>query len=99
MIEASILILTKNEANNLGACLNAVYAQKDAGPFEVIVVDSGSTDETVEIARRYPARVEEIPAGSFHHARTRNYAASLTKAEILVYLAADAFPVTENWLS
>ena len=46
-----------------------------------------------------PVRLEEIAAGTFHHARTRNYAAELAKGKFLVYLAADAFPVAEDWLS
>jgi glycosyltransferase involved in cell wall biosynthesis len=98
MIETSILVLAKNEAQNIGSCLKAIYSQKYAGPVEVIVVDSGSTDETLEIARRYPARIEQIPAESFHHARTRNYAATLASGEVLIYLAADATPTSDTWL-
>jgi rhamnosyltransferase len=97
-LRSSILILCKNEAANIGPCLEAVFEQKGAGPFEVIVVDSGSTDSTLEIVRSYDVRIEEIAAKAFHHARTRNYAASLANGEILVYLAADAFPASENWL-
>jgi rhamnosyltransferase len=99
MTDVSILILTKNEAGNIGTCLGAVFSQHCSRPFEVIVVDSGSSDETVEIARRYPAQISTIPPESFHHARTRNYTASLANGDILVYLAADAFPASENWLS
>ncbi len=95
---ASILILCRNEAPNMASCLDAVLAQKNAGSFEVIVLDSGSVDATVEIARQYPVRLETIPTGTFHHARTRNYAAELARGDILVYLAADAFPATERWL-
>jgi rhamnosyltransferase len=98
MARASILILCKNEAGNIGTCLEAVFGQKGAGRFEVIVVDSGSTDGTVEVARRFPGRLEKIPAGTFHHAKTSNYAAGLASGEILVYLAADAFPTSDNWL-
>jgi len=97
-MKTSVLILCKNEAANISPCLEAVFAQVGAGPYEVILVDSGSTDKTRELAREYPVRIEEIPAASFHHARTRNYAASLANGEFLVYLAADAIPVTTNWL-
>ena len=98
MIETSILILTRNEACNIGACLEATYSQKDIGPFEVVIVDSASTDATLEIARRFNVRIEPIAAGAFHHARTRNFAATLAKGKFLVYLAADAIPTTPEWL-
>jgi rhamnosyltransferase len=99
LIETSILIPTKNGALELDACLAAIYTQRGAGPFEVIVIDSGSTDGTLEIARRYPVRIEQIPAETFHHARTRNYAASLAKGRILVFLSQDAIPASNTWLA
>lgn len=98
MVQASILLLTKNEARNIGACLEAIYAQETPGAFEVVVVDSGSTDETTEIVRRYPVRLEKIPAEEFHHARTRNFAAQLARGQFLVYLVADALPASGEWL-
>ena len=99
MTFASILVLAKDEAANIKLCLDAVFAQKAECKFEVIVIDSGSVDQTVEIARKYPLRLKEIPAQAFHHARTRNYAAELAKGQVLVYLAADAVPTTDGWLS
>jgi|SRR5271166_1467857 len=99
MVKTSILVLTRNEAKNIEACLKAVYSQKDVDPFEVIMVDSGSTDDTVRIAQRFPVRIEQIPAEAFHHSRTRNLAASLAQGEILVLLVADAFPTSDRWLS
>lgn len=98
MMETSILVLTKNEERNIGACLRALYSQRCAEPFEVILVDSSSTDSTLAIARRYPVRIERIPAEAFHHARTRNFAAGLAKGKFLVYLAADALPASNTWL-
>ncbi len=98
MVKTSILVLTKNEEHNIDTCLNAVYSQKEADSFEVIVVDSGSTDATLEIARRFPVQIKEISADTFHHARTRNLAASLATGEILVFLVADAAPVSDAWL-
>jgi len=99
MIETSILIPTKNGGEDFEACLAGIYAQKGARPFEVIVIDSGSTDNTLEIARRYPVRLEQIPPETFHHARTRNYAAGLAKGEVLVFLSQDAIPASETWLA
>jgi rhamnosyltransferase len=99
MIETTIVIPTKNGAADIGACLEAVYAQKDAGRFEVLVIDSGSTDDTLEIVRRYPVRLEQIPPETFHHARTRNYAAGLAKGEVLVFLSQDAIPASDTWLA
>lgn len=98
-MKTSVLILTKNESRNIGACLSSVYSQKVADPFEVIVVDSGSTDATLEIAGRFPVRIEQVPAESFHHSRTRNLAASLAAGEILVFLVADAIPAADTWLT
>jgi glycosyltransferase involved in cell wall biosynthesis len=98
MTQASILILAKNEAANIGPCLEAVFSQKGGTPFEVVLVDSGSEDGTVEIARKFPVFIQQIPAGSFHHARTRNHAARLATGNFLVYLAADALPASGTWL-
>jgi glycosyltransferase involved in cell wall biosynthesis len=98
MAKTSILVLTKNEARNIGFCLEAVYSQRAADAFEVVVVDSGSTDATLEIVRNFPARIVQIPAETFHHAGTRNLAASLAEGEILVFLVADAIPASDTWL-
>jgi rhamnosyltransferase len=99
MIESSILIPTKNGGAEFDSCLRAVHSQKDVGPLEVIVVDSGSTDETLEIAQRYPVRIERIAPEEFHHARTRNFAASLATGQFLVCLSQDAIPASDSWLA
>ncbi|HYL94341.1 MAG TPA: glycosyltransferase [Terriglobales bacterium] len=95
---ASVLILTKNEACNISHCLEAVLSQESPGRPEVILIDSGSSDHTVQIAGRYPVQLYRIAAESFHHARTRNLAAELAQGEYLVYLAADALPSSQGWL-
>ena len=98
MVEASILVLAKNEAHNIRHCLDAVFSQKAECSFEVVFIDSGSRDGTLELARQYPVALHEIPPEQFHHSQTRNLAASLAKGKYLVFLAADAFPATPIWL-
>lgn len=98
LASASILILAKNEAPNIGKCLDAVFAQSWPGEIEVILIDSGSSDQTVEIAGRYPVKLFRLASEAFHHARTRNLAAELARGDHLVYLAADALPSDRNWM-
>jgi rhamnosyltransferase len=99
MSALSVLLLTKNGARDLEQLLPALFRQQSVPPFEVIAIDSGSTDGTTHFLRRFPVRVIEIPSASFHHARTRNLAASLAKGEILVLLSQDAIPTSDTWLS
>jgi len=99
MIETSVLIPAKNEALNIRSCLNAVFSQSASTEFEVVLVDSGSSDGTPEIVSEYPVRLYRIAPEEFHHARTRNYLATLAQGKYLVYLNADAFPASPNWIS
>ena len=63
-----------------------------------IVVDSGSRDESVVIARAASATVHEIPSGEFGHGRTRNLAADLASGDVIAFLTQDATPVP-GWLA
>ncbi|MFZ0733066.1 MAG: glycosyltransferase [Candidatus Sulfotelmatobacter sp.] len=99
MVELSILLLTKNGRRDLERVLPAIFEQKSSAPFEVIAVDSGSTDGTLDLLRQFPLRIEPIPPHEFHHARTRNHAASLSSGRILLFLSQDAVPASKDWLA
>ena len=96
--EVSIVILTKNEATNVGLCLDSIFAQEYQGEFEVLVIDSGSEDGTLEIVRGYPVTLVEIPREEFSHGGTRNLGASLGQGQYIVYITADAFAADAYWL-
>ena len=98
MVKVSIVVLTKNGMPDITRCLTAVYSQRGVYPVEVVVVDSGSTDGTLDIVKSFQVRLRQIPPASFHHARTRNFAAGLTAGEILVFLSQDAIPNSDHWL-
>lgn len=99
MILASVIIPTKNEEKSIGECLERVYHQSVDFAFEVLVMDSGSQDHTLQIVEKYPAQVEQIRAGEFHHARTRNLGALKSSGKYLVFLSGDAIPADSHWLS
>jgi len=95
----SILLLVKNEYHNLIQSLDTIAGQQFDGPVEIVCIDSGSTDGTLELLAERNIPVHRIPPGEFHHGRTRNYAASLAKNEILVLLSGDALPTNSQWLA
>ena len=99
MVTASVIINARNEEANIAACLEAVLSQRFSGDFEVIVVDSGSTDRTVEIVQQYPVRLCQTPPEEFSWGGNRNVGARVAQGEYVVYLGADALPTDERWLS
>ena len=68
----SIIIPTHNGGQVFSKCLEMIGQQDYSGQIQLIIVDSGSTDGTVELAERAGAFVKRIHRKKFHHARTRN---------------------------
>jgi rhamnosyltransferase len=96
----TVAVLTFNGEQYLDALLTAAEGQQYAGAVELLVIDSGSTDATLEIVARHPrVRLHQIPNSEFGHGRTRNLAAELATGEIVAYLTHDAVPASEHWLS
>lgn len=96
--DISIIILAKNEERYIGSCLEMVFRQDIDKEFEVIIIDSGSQDSTLAIAKRFPVKIEEISNKEFGHGRTRNYGVQMASGGIVVFLNADAIPKDEQWL-
>lgn len=95
----SVIIPVKNGARHLREVLAAVAAQQLTAEVEVLLVDSGSTDATLDIARAAEVRLLEIEPSGFQHGRTRNFAAEQAEGECLVFLTQDAAPASDQWLS
>ena len=83
----------------LGEVLAAVSGQQLDRPVELLVIDSGSTDGSQELARRHGARVVEIPRDEFGHGRTRNRLMELAKGEHVAFLTQDSEPAHPGWLA
>ncbi|HET8592797.1 MAG TPA: glycosyltransferase, partial [Solirubrobacterales bacterium] len=73
----SVVIPVRNGGEPMRRCLEAIRAQEVADEVEIVVVDSGSTDGTQELARSFGARVHEIEPHEFNHGATRNLGARL----------------------
>ena len=97
-------MLVKNEAHHLRSSLPMVIQQRSELAFEIVVIDSGSTDGSRELVADFrqnhpPVRLHAIEPDRFHHARTRNLGASLAPGRYLVFLGGDAVPRDDNWLA
>ncbi|GBD96596.1 MAG TPA: glycosyltransferase [Nitrospirae bacterium] len=95
--DASILIRTKNEDKFIGKTLSVLFSQTYKN-FEVLIVDSGSTDNTLEVVQRYPVKIHEIRPEEFTWGYALNYGFRKAKGEYVVCLSAHALPLSDRWL-
>jgi rhamnosyltransferase len=99
-ILATVAILTYNGEKYIRQILEKLRAQEIDGEFEVLVIDSGSTDGTLAVIAEFPeVRLLQIPNEEFGHGRTRNLAAHEARGEFVAYLTHDAVPTTPHWLA
>lgn len=95
----SILLPTLNAAETLPDLLEALRAQELRGQFELLAIDSSSTDATRALLEEFGADCEVIPAEEFGHGRTRNRAARRARGEFLVFLSQDSIPQGPQFLT
>lgn len=93
---ASVVVRARNEAQGIERTFKALRRQ--TVPVEIVVVDSGSTDGTVEIARRWCDRLVEIPAESFTYGYSMNLGAEAARAPYHFSLSAHCAPARDDWV-
>ena len=96
--KVSVVIPAYNGAHELPGLLEALKRQQGAGELELVVVDSGSTDGTPELAEQAGARVIHIPQAEFSHSCSRRLGAENAGGEYLLFMTQDALPDGEDWL-
>ena len=97
-MEISIIIPTLNASGYMEELLSLLLAQ-DTKPLEIIIIDSLSIDNTIDIAKRFGAKTIVIPRNTFNHGKTRNLAAVEANGNILVFMTQDALPQDNTLLS
>jgi len=96
----SVIMRSFNEAWAIGDTIRQLFSQDYQGEIELIVIDSGSSDGSIGIIRdARPAKLIQIPLGTYVPGVVLNQGARAASHEWLVYLNADATPVGRNWLA
>ncbi len=94
----SIVIRCYNEEEHIGKLLRGIFEQTISN-VELIIVDSGSTDSTLEIASEYPVKIVSIKPSEFTFGRSLNLGCQEATGEYIVIVSAHVYPVYQDWLS
>jgi len=96
--KVSIIIPTKNSGPGFRFALEKIRGQRGVREAEVLVIDSGSGDDTLALAEKYGAKVHSIRPEEFDHGKTRNLAADMVTGDFLLFMVQDAIPIGDLWL-
>ncbi len=93
----SIVIRARNEEKHIAHLMEGI-ARQSVKDLEVILVDSGSTDRTLDIASQYPVRVVHIQPEEFTFGYALNHGISQASGDFIAIASAHVFPVYPDWL-
>jgi glycosyltransferase involved in cell wall biosynthesis len=94
---ASVIIRCYNEEKHIGRLLHGLM-QQTIQDLEIIVVDSGSTDRTLTIAKRYPVKIVKICPDDFSFGRSLNKGCESATADFFVIASAHVYPLYRDWI-
>lgn len=95
----SVIIRTYNEEKYIEEVLRGIGRQEfKKGNIEVIIVDSGSTDRTRSILRKYEHKIVDIKKEEFSFGRALNIGCDSARGDFFVFVSGHCIPVTTNWL-
>ena len=97
-MKVSIIIRCYNEEEHIGKLLTGIFHQKNAD-FEVILVDSGSTDSTLFIASKFDVKVLKIRPEDFSFGYALNVGCAAASGDVLLFASAHVYPLYTDWLS
>jgi len=95
----SIVVPTLDGAATLPALLDAVAAQRAPFAHEVVAVDSGSSDGTLELLEARADRLVRVERAAFDHGLTRNLGVEAARGDLVVLMVQDAVPASPDWLA
>lgn len=96
-MKASVVIRTFNSEGTIREVLEAVRSQRFED-YEIVVVDSGSTDGTLSIVEEYPHTFVDYSKGGFSYGGSLNVGCAAARGEYMVCLSSHCIPLHEEWL-
>jgi len=98
-MKVSIVIRTYNEQRYLGDLLRAINNQNlEKNEHETVIVDSGSTDSTLDIAQQFGCRIVHIRKKEFSYGRSLNIGCDAASGDVLVFISGHCIPTHSQWL-
>jgi len=94
----SVILRVKNEGQNLESVLQALLAQDYPSTIELVIVDSGSTDNTLDIAHKYQCKVINLKSEDFTFGKALNMGYREARGEIFVNLSGHSIPLNTQFL-
>lgn len=96
---ASVIIRTFNEEKYLPELLGAIRSQEtDNHEIEIVIVDSGSTDNTLAIAESFDCRITHIKKKDFTFGRSLNVGCAFSRGDYLIFVSGHCVPASPTWL-
>lgn len=96
----SVVIRTLNEGKHIDELLRSIHTQDLQGDLqlEVVIIDSGSTDDTLRIGAEHGCRITHINKEDFTFGRSLNRGSAFAQGDVLVYISGHCVPVGQDWL-
>lgn len=99
MKKTSVVIRCYNEEEHIGRLLSGIIHQDfDMDQMEIIIVDSGSNDATIDIASKYPTKIVTIDSSEFTFGRALNLGCQESTGDFLIFASAHIYPVYKDWI-
>jgi rhamnosyltransferase len=95
----SVVIPTRNGAATLPRWLDRIERQEVSGGLEIVAVDSGSTDGTLDLLSPKVTTLLRVALDDFNHGATRNLAIARARGTLVVLTVQDALPETDGFLA
>ncbi|MEY2470394.1 MAG: hypothetical protein QOF21_3092 [Actinomycetota bacterium] len=96
-LRVSVIVRCLNEERHIGRLLEGLLEQRRPAD-EIVIVDSGSTDRTLEIVAQFPTKVVHIAPEDFSFGRALNIGCEAASGDLFVMVSAHVYPVFDTWL-